>query len=50
MLTCLGGTPVSVATATRCAVEVLRSDKSASIMFPESSMPNILKHNDKHKS
>jgi len=35
---------VSVATATRCAVEVLRSDKSPSTMSPESSIANILKY------
>lgn len=41
-ITCLGGIPVSVATATKCAVAVLRSDRSPSTMSPESSMTNIL--------
>lgn len=41
-LTCLGGIPVSVATATKCAVEVLRSDRSPSKISPESSIVNIL--------
>lgn len=41
--TCLGGMPVSVATATKCAVDVLMSDSSPSTMSPESSIMNILK-------
>lgn len=43
ILTCLGGIPESVATATRCTVELLTVLKSLIKISPESTIVNNLK-------